>query len=347
MTAPAPRLTLEPWLEAEANFRRDPRWRGGDDAYSVALGADRHLWLFGDTFVLPSGDGDRRAAHFLNNTIAIQSGSDPSAATIDFHWSVTDDHPRSVFLDHEPPVYLWPGDGVAVDGRLLVFFMRIASGPGLADPEDPDSVVNFRLVGWTARMIDGTDGQPADWSITRPDLPDVPDLAVGFAGVLQHGDFVYAHAIGRDHRKETFVVRWRADDVAAGDLTRPTWWIGDGWGDDSGAAAPTGLRALTEFTVHHDERADRFLAVQMVDLKDARLEIRSAPTLTGPWSAPVVYRPPQAGDPDVNIYAGKAHPDIRDERGILVTYATNGATLATVLDRESLYYPHCLRLVPD
>lgn len=341
----APRLSLEPWPEAEANFRRDPRWRGGDDAYSIPLGGDRHLWLFGDTFVLPSGRGNRRGAYFLNNTIAIQSGNDPSAATIDFHWEVTDDHPRSVFLDHEPPVYLWPGDGVVVDGRLLVFFMRIASGPGLADPEDEDSVVNFRLVGWTARVVDGIAGQPSTWSMSTPTMPETPGLVVGFAGVLRHGDFVYAHAIGHDRRRATFVARWRADDIVAADLTRPTWWTGSGWGD-AVDAAPTGLRALTEFTVHHDEQDDRFLAVQMTRLKDALLEVRSAPAITGPWSAPVVYRPPLAGDPDVNIYAGKAHPDIRDERGILVTYATNGATLATVLDREDLYYPHCLRLVP-
>ena len=44
-------LHAEPWPEADALFRSDPRWLGADDAYSVDLGGRRVLWLFADTFV--------------------------------------------------------------------------------------------------------------------------------------------------------------------------------------------------------------------------------------------------------------------------------------------------------
>lgn len=346
---PAPRLSLEPWPEAETLFRDDPRWRGGDDAYSLPLGGGRHLWLFGDTFLVPNGDGDRTTASFVHNTVGVQSGDDPASASLAFHWAEREGRPAAVFDDHEPPVYLWPGDAVVVDDRALVFFMRIAVGAGPADPDDPETVANFRVVGWTARTLDGLDGLPDSWRVGMPALPDTPGLAVGFGGVIGHADHVYAHAIGSADRTGTLVARWPNAAVAAGDLTAPSWWSGpaNAWTHDQGAAVPTGLRALTEFTVHHDAPRDRFLAVQMTGLRSATLEVRAAPAVTGPWSDPVVWRPPLADDPAVTIYAGKAHPDIADDRGILITYATNGVDLATVVGRDDLYYPHCLRLVAE
>ncbi|MEA2698994.1 MAG: hypothetical protein QOI66_3265, partial [Myxococcales bacterium] len=44
-------VTAAAWPDADALFRRDPRWLGGDAAFSVALGGDRILWLFGDSFI--------------------------------------------------------------------------------------------------------------------------------------------------------------------------------------------------------------------------------------------------------------------------------------------------------
>ena len=49
--ASVPTMTAEAWPAADALFHSDPRWRGGDAAYSVPLGGDRVLWLFGDSFI--------------------------------------------------------------------------------------------------------------------------------------------------------------------------------------------------------------------------------------------------------------------------------------------------------
>ena len=83
-----PRLapTAQPWPEADALFHRDPRWLGADGASSVDLGAGRVLWLFDDTFVATCASGDRSQATMVRNTVAIQTGYDPSRATIAFRW---------------------------------------------------------------------------------------------------------------------------------------------------------------------------------------------------------------------------------------------------------------------
>ena len=53
-------VTAEAWPEADAMFHRDPRWLGGDDAYSIDLGDGRIAWFFGDSFVAPTVEGDRK-----------------------------------------------------------------------------------------------------------------------------------------------------------------------------------------------------------------------------------------------------------------------------------------------
>ena len=85
-------LHAEPWPEADVLFRSDPRWLGADDAHSVDLGGGRVLWLFADTFVSTARPGwprllpARRTAAMIRNSVAIQSGYDPSTASIAFYW---------------------------------------------------------------------------------------------------------------------------------------------------------------------------------------------------------------------------------------------------------------------
>ena len=67
----------EPWPEADAMFHRDPNWLGGDDAYSLDLGAGRVAWFFGDSFVAPSVPSERRGTTMVRNSVGIQTGYDP------------------------------------------------------------------------------------------------------------------------------------------------------------------------------------------------------------------------------------------------------------------------------
>ncbi|HEU4418198.1 MAG TPA: hypothetical protein VFT55_04625, partial [Planctomycetota bacterium] len=74
----------EPWPVADALFQDDPHWLGGDAAYSVDLGGDRILWLFGDSFVATGDRSDRTASVMVRNTVAVQRGRDPVRATLAF-----------------------------------------------------------------------------------------------------------------------------------------------------------------------------------------------------------------------------------------------------------------------
>lgn len=73
------------WPEADKLFHADPRWLGGDGAFSTDLGNGRVLWMFGDSFVAPKAGATRGQSAFIRNSVAIQTGYDPSHASIKFY----------------------------------------------------------------------------------------------------------------------------------------------------------------------------------------------------------------------------------------------------------------------
>jgi len=79
-------IELARWPEADALFRGDPLWLGGEGGYTIDLGAGRVLWLFGNSFIAGGNVRDRGQSTLVRNSVAIQSGYDPSRAKIRFDW---------------------------------------------------------------------------------------------------------------------------------------------------------------------------------------------------------------------------------------------------------------------
>lgn len=347
-----------PWPEFEALFRSDPAWLGGDDAYSIPLGDERHLWLFGDSFVAPTVPGDRRSARFVNNTVAIQTGDDPRTATLEFHWGHDDSgRARAVFEDPEDGIHLWPGDGAMVAGRLVLFFMRIGGTDGGLPVETPEGLVGFRIAGWSAAVVDEPGRHPSEWEPRFLTPVNVPFAElVGNAGVFVDDGHLHAHAHPSAGARGapgsgSYLCRWPVESVVEGDLTGATWWHDGRWVPPASLAGPPTMvlsPPLTEFTVHH--HGGRWYATQLLRLGTGDLAIRSARHPTAGWSAPIeIHRAAEVGpdsDHDVIAYAGKSHPALTDDGAWLVTYATNTRALDTIYDRMDLYFPHCRRYRP-
>jgi len=331
------------WPEADGLFR-DDRWRGSDDAYSIPLGGNRVLWLFGDTFVARPGEPTRVGSAFIRNSVAVQTGLDPLTATMDFAWRGTDEAPEDYFPGDglgSGAEWLWPGHGVWHEGRLLLFFMACDLPPG-GDPHDPLGL-SFRVTGWRAVTIDNPADPPADWQLVSVvERPDTASAVLG-AATLVDGDDVYLWAY---RAGQALLARTDVRRAVAGDLGELQWWAGgDSWVPGPSAAAVALDPAVTEFTVHRDDSGGLVLIdVHPVTDASAAVCMRHAAGVTGPWSPrSPAYPIPEAGRTDAFVYAGKAHPELAGG-GLVVTYASNGKELAPLYADESLYYPRFARL---
>jgi hypothetical protein len=329
------------WPEADALFRRDPRWLGADVASSVDLGDGRVLWLFGDTWIDPSGSGDRRSARMISNSVGVQTGSDPSQAGMSFHWgSDADGQPRALFPD-EGPEALWFGHGVNVDGRVVLFFARTLRNTGTG--------LGFEHAGWGALMVENPGDEPSRWRTRMLDTADAnQEILLGYASAFADERYVYAFgSLNADKSHPIHAARWRRDGFRTGDLGRPAWWAGEaaGWVTGSEGADPQRLfgNAQTDLSIHRDSVTGRFVAVHTVGFGPAVVGLRSAPALAGPWSDPdPVYRPPEFSRPDIMIYSAKAHPALAGA-DLVVTYATNSTRFEEHFSDPEIYYPRFVR----
>lgn len=339
-------VQAEAWAEADVLFRRDSRWRGADAANSIDLGAGRVLWTFGDSFVNVDEDPSRRrkTARFIRNSIAIQAGYDPTRAEFHPYWQEIDGMP-SAFFRPEGDVLFWPGGGLRLDDKLLIFLMRIRNAK---------TGLGFSVAGWGAVLIDNPQDQPPDWQMKFISTPQNPwGVIVGSGSILRQEDWLYAYSTQAYPPHKIFLVRFGAAAALAGKLDQPQWWTGqsEGWVPQTElqdiTPKPVVTRGQTEFTVHHDPRLDTHVFTQFQGFPQTPIALRVSKTLTGPWSPlRVAYDPPELKDAakDVMLYAAKAHPE-QECRGLAVTYCTNTWNLARVRDDETLYYPRFVRLI--
>ena len=339
--AEVPCFEVSAWREADLLFRRDPHWVGADGASSVDLGGGRTLWLFGDSWVDPTGRHTRQGARMISNSVAIQTGTDPANSSIVFYWgTATDGSPVPLFPDRNGE-RLWLGNGVRVDDRLVLFFNRIQS---------TNTGLGFESVGWTALMVDNPDAEPSAWQVLPLEAPtNLLGVVIGYAAVLRLGEHVYAFG-SQDPVKShpVYVVRWPAAELRRGNLLKPEWWAGErlGWVPDSSGVPrwPLFENGQSDLTVHFDEATKRFLVVQTVGFGPADVAMRAALELTGPWTgARMVYRPPEYHRPNVMIYSAKAHPQLTGG-DVVVTYATNTFQFTEHLTDSLIYYPRFVRL---
>ena len=340
--APAPPcFEASAWPEADRLFRGDARWVGSDGAFSIPLGEERTLWLFGDSWIDTTGRHLRRGARMIRNSVAIQHGMDPSRASLTFCWRKAADGSPASFFTEQGKAWFWPGHGIRLGEVLIVFLNRLLpSRFGLG----------FTPAGWGAVMIRNPDDEPSRWRLSWLRAPnDALGVAIGSAGVIQQGPNLYAFSsLEPVSPHPIYLVRWRVEDVLRGDLSKLEWWGGPdaGWLPEGSPLSrqPAFLNGQTELSVHFDEIRQEFLSFQTTGFGAADVAVRSAGEISGPWSdARMLYRPPEFYRKNIMIYAGKAHPQLRGA-DLVLTYATNSFDFAEQFADSLLYYPRFVRL---
>lgn len=334
-------VTAEAWPEADAMFHRDPRWLGGDDAYSIDLGDGRVVWFFGDSFVAPTVEGQRKGTTMVHNTVGVQTGYDPVHAEFKCYWREEDGKPTS-FITNDLPDYYWPGGGLLHDGKLLVLFMRA---------RDAEGKLSFVTTGWGAALIDNLQETPDRWRVKKLTVPQNDfDVLVGSGTVMVDGEFVKAFSARASGDHDIFLVRWPLADAMSGDLSRPQWWAGDeqGWVDQAKLdelPAPVMTPGSTEFVVYFSQELGLYVQMQFTGFPQTAIGARFAHNLTGPWTPLQPFHSPeemQRKDPGILLYAAKPHLE-QTADGQAMTYCSNTFKIARVMEENDIYFPRFIR----
>lgn len=335
------------WPEADRLFKTDSRWLGSDDAYSVELGPERTLWLFGDTFVGDGASLSRRDAAFPRNTVGIQQGTDPAHSTIRFYWREDSGLPSSLFPTEPRDHWLWPLHGARIGDALLLFFMKVRSpssspesGP-LDEWRDLGPLGFFDVYDWEAIVVLNPDADPSEWRCRIVEHQGGTEGIILGAAVVVTDETLMAFG-WKD--REGYLARWPLERALKADLRSPQWWDGDGWDEDVAAAAVVLSPVRTECTVHFDRKSSIWIHTQTGGEMGTSITQRWAEQIVGPWSEPsTLFVPEETERPGVMIYAAKAHPQL-DGADLVVTYASNGRDVDETLTDMSIYYPRFVKI---
>lgn len=259
-------VAAEPWPEADRLFE-DAHWQRGDRASSVDLGDDRVLWLFGESVV----DGTRR-----DNSVAIQTGRDPTTASMTFAWGL---------FPAQGARKLRPGGGARLGPGLILFFTR----------EDADGAN-----GWTGFWIPNPDEDPSLWRREEAFLPPQRFPVTLGTAVVVEGTFVYSYGLQEPGDRRLYLARFELGDAQGVNLSRPQWWGGDWIAHTAFLSTEPGLFPGAAPTVLSVSSWDGGRIA--VHGAGDTVAVRTAPSLTGPWSEPcgaAVGFPSAMGHPEL------------------------------------------------
>lgn len=338
----------EPLPAWEGAFRNaDPRWRGGDGAYSVPLSSSRTLWLFGDTLVTEPHAAGREGARVIRNSIAIQRIDQVDPGPIEFLWKEGEAAPEAPFPPPTGTGWLWPLSGERVGACLLVFLGEFVRN---------DTKLGFEPSGsWLFRIPD-PDAPYDAWDVDRFRIPFFEhspdgDLLFGVEAMFHEG-FLYVYGVREDwsrgvEGRSLLVARVHADAVDRMDFSEWRFFAGDAWVEDPRRSRELFDGAATEMSVAFVRGQDRFLAVYTHCGLSERILARASPSPEGPWGEPtVLYRCPEvAWSEDYFCYAGKAHPEFEQGDGEwIITYAVNSWNLEDLERDLRIYWPRFIRV---
>lgn len=325
-------------IDDDALFHQDPRWLGGDGAYTIDLGSNRHLWLFGDSFIAKTAARVRTESTFIRNSVAVMTGDDLTSATMQFAWR--DGTPPTSFFPEAGDHWFWPGGGARIpNGPAIVFLSDIRPTPGQG--------LGFAGAGFTAVRITDPSGAPSTWTLEPTTAKAPPFAPTSNVACMTVDDGHLLALVTGDGAHDGYLARWPLASLA-GDLANPQWWTGTAW---TAQTALTGSPAVvipsgaTECSIHLDRPTATWVYVWSRGFGKTTIALRTAPAITGPWSSPVdVLTPPESEVANAFVYAAKAHPQLRlDDGSFVVTFADNSFTFSDVLDpakASTLYWPH-------
>ena len=328
-------IEAQRWIEAEKIFHSDSHWLGGDGATSIDLGNGRVLWLFGDSFIDLSGIGSRRSSNLVRNSLAIQTGYDPSNASMKFYWNMHDGTP-SAFFAREGKNWFWPASGIMVGKHLLIFLMEIKTAK---------NELGFDACGWKAVWINNTQEEPNCWNLTYLISPQKQGLIVGSGNPLLEKGFLTVCATDSNDRA-VYLMRWPERSASTGTLTNPQWWAGytTGWVKGQKDKLERIIsNGQMEFTVEYQPQLERYLQIQTLSVMNPCLAMASAASMTGPWSVQTCFfTSHEQGSPELLIYAGKSHPMLKGA-DMVFTYVVNTTKEDRLFNDMSIYFPTMLK----
>ena len=351
--------TSEPFDSLTARFRpivsTGDRWLGADAAYSIPLGDNRTLWMFGDTFIRATP----KKQIMINNSAAVQQTK--SDLPLAYYWKKSAAFDKSLLSPVAGQTWLWPLDGFIHDGKLFEFMNEIEHSG------NKDAAFSFQSVGQRLLRVNNPQAAPNAWHVSFKPLK-IQGVQFGNAVLAdQKHAYIFCSYMPAQqgiYKHPLIVARISYEKLEARNIgSEFEFWCHSKDSDSDGEW----LKSLDNPIVLFQDGAPELSIVSIRGRKGLfavyfpagfsnEIMLRHAERPEGPWSTPIpIYRCP-VDDRQFFVYSAKAHPELSSQDGeLILTYCVNKkgeapsskSSPSSSLDSmpQSYYYPHAVRIM--
>jgi len=346
--ASQPHVSVEVLPAYNALFERLAGWTGADGAYTVKLAQNRILWLFGDTWYGEIRDGRHVNATIVNNSIAIQHGISPPAASVDFYSAeAPDGEPSAFFRPPDGRGWFWIYHGIESVKALYLFLIQ-------AERSRDSNSFGFKITGTWLGHVDNPGDPPSAWRVSQLRFPWVRlshdgDTIFGSA-LLKANNYIYIYGTTEDvidGIREKYMVLARVPETKLDQFDQWQFFSAGRWTTDFSDLSRLAGDLANEYSISYLAALGEYVAVYSAKGVSKYIVARFAPDPWGPWSEPeVLYECPEVSwGTDVFCYAAKGHPELSlGPNEIIVTYVASSLNFDKVAADARLYRPRFLRV---
>jgi len=322
-------------------------WLGGDGDVSVPLNETQSLFIFSDSYVGYKNDSSRQSKDYtmVSNTVGIAGCTREGKYDIQYYWrNMYSANPKPVFISHTDRYRYWINGAFMHKGCLYVFMPKIGPKIGAA----PDDIFNFSQIGFSlARVINPLSVTPDQWN---PELIPFSFLVSYFDDVhtvVKDGNYLYLYT--QRGRNQTELLRLDLDFVDSPKEHIEYYSSSHTWkpGIDTMDMAII-IPEKPGNTINYHDDIKKWVMVCGPGFLDNKIRLRTAGSLTGPWSeALTVYECPEItpGNPFYNknnfCYLGRELFQNYDKEThtIHLTYDINNSDFSEIRSNPKIYTP--------
>jgi len=325
-------------------FNNTKGWIGADGNYSVKISADKALWFFSDTWLGEVKNNKRINPALINNSIGVQVFKGDQSA-VQYYWGKpAEGKPAAFFIPKDNKGWFWPVAGKMQGKKLMLFLWQ-------SEKTKTPGAFGFKTIGTTLIEIDNPEANPLDWKLKQLSLPyskfnDKKNIVFGSA-LCEDKNFDYIFGYEETPSgiyKKMLVARSPKNNLA--NFSAWKFYAGANWSSDLNLAKPILDGIASEYSVHYSNGHKKFVLVYHDAFLSPNIVARTSDNPWGPWSEKILLHTcvENSWHKDNFCYAGKAQPNLSDDKHLLISYASNTKTLAGVINDARLYWPKFIKV---
>ena len=321
-----------------------PGIRGRDGGFSFRAWG-RTAWVFGDTVL---SQPDSLGATWHNNSLSFLEAFDPERGILRFSRPfgapgaplpiipateterIFNERQRANRCAKKPCTARWaawagPGVWDAARGRALIFYQLVYAKAGEFD---------FEGVGSSIAVWESPDQSARRPRVAKGAHPTLMFTRIPF-GSAALADAGWLFAFGCTHDGWEHLCRLgRAPLARAEQRSRWEFWTGEGWAPELSRASVV-VSAAPMFSVERNRALGAYAAIYSRPMSN-EVVMRTARTLTGPWSAEHVLFDTRATGARRPVYDALAHAELAERDGLVQYISYSSALEGRMFEAETV-----------